>query len=95
MPQVLCFDAVAFSSVHFKISTAASSAMAKRVRYVAVCDIEESGSEKQWVSYDSDVQALAIEEVLVKDWCFGSAYHEGVKNLKASYTSLVMASGIS
>jgi hypothetical protein len=67
MPQVLYFDAVAFSSVHFKISIAASSAMAKRVRYVAVSDIEESGSEEQWVSYDSDVQAFAIDEVLVKD----------------------------
>jgi hypothetical protein len=67
MPQVSCFDAVAFSSVHFKISIPASSVMAKRVRYVAVSDIEESGSEEQWVSYDSDVQAFAFDEVRVKD----------------------------
>jgi hypothetical protein len=49
------------------MSIAASSAMAKRVRYVAGSDIEESCSEEQWVSYDSDVQAFAIDKVLVKD----------------------------
>jgi len=42
MPQILRFDAVAFHSMHIKISIAASSALAKRVRYVAVSDIEES-----------------------------------------------------
>jgi hypothetical protein len=67
MPQILCFVAVAVRSMHLKISIVASNAMAKRERYVAVSDIEESDSEEQWVSYDSDVQALALDEVLVKD----------------------------
>jgi len=91
MPQILRFDVVAFHSMHIKTSIAASSTMAKRVRYVAVIDIEESDSGEHWVSYDSDVQALALDEVLEKDSCFGSAYQKGVKILKLSYASLVMA----
>ena len=67
MPQILCFDAVVFHSMHLKISIAASRAMAKRVRCVAVSDTEESDSGEQWVSYDSDVEALESDEVLVKD----------------------------
>ena len=67
MPQILCYNAVAFRSMHLKISIAASSAMAKCVFYVAVNNIEESDSEEQWVSYDPDVQALSLDEVLVKD----------------------------
>jgi hypothetical protein len=67
MPQILCFDAVAFLSVHLKIRIAASSPTAKSVRHVAVSDIEESDSEEQWVSYDSDVQVLTLDEVLVKN----------------------------
>jgi hypothetical protein len=47
--------------MHMKISIATSSAMAKRVRFVAVSDIEESDSGEQWVSYDPDVQALALD----------------------------------
>jgi hypothetical protein len=53
--------------MHLKISTGASSAVAKRVIYVAVSGVEESDSDEQWVSYDSDVQDLSLDEVLVKD----------------------------